>query len=163
MIWRVLGWLVDAWLAAGPARRRLAVAWRTLPGDLVGLAVVRLCGVRAPARRVTLADGTEGLLYEDPRLGRYLDNVPLRPYAQTLGRIIVARETIPPGTIRHELEHVRQWSRFGPLFLTIYGLESLLAMLRGGHRYHNNRFELAARARERDVSPELMVREITGG
>jgi hypothetical protein len=133
-----------------------------LPGDAVGLAVVRLCGVEAPARRVTLADGTEGLLYEDPRLGHYLDNVPLKPYAQTLGRIIVAREPIPEGTIRHELEHVRQWSRLGPFFLPAYGLESIRVMLLGGNRYLDNRFELAARSHERDVAPELMVRDVRG-
>ena len=161
MIWRWLGALVDAWLALSPVRRRLGLAWRGLPGDAVGLAVVRLCGVDGPARRVTLPDGTEGLLFEDPRLGRYLDNVPLRPYAQTLGRIIVAREPIPEGTIRHELEHVRQWSRLGPLFLPLYGLESCRAMLMGGHRYHDNRFELAARSHEPDVDPEVMVHWIT--
>jgi hypothetical protein len=162
VIWRLLGALVDAWLALSPIRRRLGPAWRALPGDAVGLAVVRLCGVEGPARRVTLPDGTVGLLYEDPRLGRYLDNVPLRPYAQTLGRIIVAREPIPEGTIRHELEHVRQWSRLGPLFLPLYGLESFRALLMGGNRYLDNRFELAARSHERDTAPELMVRRISG-
>ena len=162
MIWRVLGGLVDAWLALAPVRARAGAAWRSMPGDLVGLAVVRLCGVRSPARRVSLPDGTVGLLYEDPRLGRYLDHVPLRPYAQTLGRIIVARERIPDGTVRHELQHVRQWARLGPFFLVAYGAESLRVMLMGGHRYHDNSFELAARSRETDTAPELMVREVTG-
>jgi hypothetical protein len=162
VIWRWLGAIVDVWLASAPLRHGLRWAWRTLPGDLVGLVVVRLCGVRAPARAVTLEDGTAGLLYEDPRLGQYLDHVPLRPYAQTLGRIIVAREPIPDGTIRHELEHVRQWSRFGPFFLPLYGLESIRALLLGGNRYLDNRFELVARSRERDVAPELMVRRTSG-
>lgn len=160
MIWRVLGALVDAWRALAPARRSIAATWRFAPGDLVGMAVVRLCGARDPGRRVSLPDGTVGLLYEDRRLGKYLDNVPLRPYAQTLGRIIVAREPMPVGTIRHELEHVRQWSRLGPFFLVAYGLESLRVMLLGGHRYHDNRFELAARSHERDAEPELLVRDL---
>ena len=142
-------------------RGALRRGWGLLAGDLTGLAVVRLCGVRRPARRVSLPDGTEGFLYEDRRLALYLDHVPLRPYAQTLGRIIVARERIPDGTIRHELEHVRQWRRLGPLFLVAYGLESIRVMLMGGHRYHDNSFELAARSRERDEAPELMVREIS--
>jgi len=41
-----------------------------------------------------------------------------------------------------------------------YGAESLRVMLMGGHRYHDNSFELAARSRETDVAPELMVREM---
>lgn len=158
MITRVLAAAIDAWLALGPVRQLSAVGWRFLPGDLLGLAVVRLCGVRAASRSVSLPDGTEGLLYEDPRLALYLDNVPLRPYAQTLGRIIVAREPLPSGTIRHELEHVRQWQRLGPLFLVAYGLESMRAMLMGRHRYRDNRYEVAARSRETDQAPELMVR-----
>ena len=158
MITRVLAAVIDAWLALAPVRELSAVAWRSIPGDVLGKAVVRLCGVTEPSRRVALPDGTEGLLYEDPRLARYLDNVPLRPYAQTLGRIIVAREPMPTGTIRHELEHVRQWRRLGPLFLALYGLESMRVMLLGGHRYHDNRYELAARSRETDHAPELMVR-----
>jgi len=162
MITRVLAAVINAWLALTPLRGLAAVAWRSMPGDLLGQAVVRLCGVTAPSRRVQLADGTEALLYEDARLGLYLDNVPLRPYAQTLGRIVVAREAMPAGTIRHELEHVRQWRRLGPLFLVVYGLESMRVMLMGGHRYRDNRYELAARARETDLEPKLTMREITG-
>lgn len=162
MITRILAVVIDAWLATSPVRGLVVLAWRLMPGDLLGRAVVRLCGVTTPSRRVLLPDGTEALLYEDPRLGRYLDNVPLRPYAQTLGRIVVARETLPAGTIRHELEHVHQWRRLGPLFLVLYGLESMRVMLLGGHRYRDNRYEVAARSRETDHGPELMVREITG-
>ena len=160
MIPRILGDLIDIWLALEPVRRRAAVLWRTLPGDLLGLAVMRLCGIAAPSRRVALPDGTEAILVEDPRAGLYLDNVPLRPYAQTLGRYVVARERIPDGTIRHELEHVRQWSRLGPLFLMAYGLESMRVILMGGHRYFDNRYELKARSRETDRSPELQIHRV---
>ena len=158
MISRLVADLIDAWLLSAPARRRAGMLWRTLPGDLLGTAVMRLCGIATPSRRVSLDGYPDAILIEDPRAGLYLDHVPLRPYAQTLGRYIVAREPIPDGTIRHELEHVRQWSRLGPLFLVAYGLESMRVMLMGGHRYFDNRYELAARSHELDETPELQIR-----
>ena len=157
MITRIVADLWDAWLAAGPIRRKVGVLWGALPGDLLGMVVMRLCGIAGPTRRVALPDGTEALLVEDTRAALYLDNVPLRPYAQTLGRYVVARERIPDGTIRHELEHVRQWNRLGPLFLVAYGFESLRVLLMGGHRYFDNRYELAARSHELDEGPELQI------
>ena len=158
MISRIVADLWDAWLAIAPARRRAGELWRTLPGDLLGVAVMRLSGIPAPTRRVALPDGTEALLVEDRRASLYLDHVPLKPYAQTLGRYVVARGQLPDGTIRHELEHVRQWSRLGPLYLMAYGLESMRVILMGGHRYFDNRYELAARSHELDEGPELQIR-----
>jgi hypothetical protein len=155
VITRVWADLIDAWLAVRAAAARLAPLrapalniWRTLPGDLVGLAVMRLCGGIRPTREVPRADGPPALLVEDPRAGRYLDNVPLKPYAQTLGRYILAREQVPDTIVRHELEHVGQWTRLGPFFLPVYGAASFLAILAGRNRYFDNIFEIAARARE---------------
>src|SRR5207302_1558604 len=91
------------------------------------------------------------LLVEDPRASLYLDNVPLKPYAQTLGRYVLSRERLPDSIIRHELEHVRQWSRLGPLYLPLYGLASFVAILAGRNRYLDNTFEVAARARETET------------
>ena len=152
MITRIWADLIDLWLLVGPwiapfvpVARNL---WRTAPGDLVGRAVLRACGDVQPTREVPLPDGPPALLVEDPRLALYLDNVPLKPYAQTLGRYIVARETLPDTLIRHELEHVRQWTRLGPLYLPCYGAASFLAILAGRHRYFDNIFEIAARSRE---------------
>ena len=76
------------------------------------------------------------------------DPVPLKPYAQTLGRYVLSREPLPDGTIRHELEHVDQWTRLGPLFLPVYGAASFIAIIAGRNRYLDNIFEIAARARE---------------
>ncbi len=151
MITRIWADLIDLWLVAW--RRGSDSAWRALPGDLVGLAVMALCGGLRPTREVPRDDGPPALLVEDPRAALYLDNVPLRPYAQTLGRYIVAREKLPDTIIRHELEHVGQWSRLGPLFLPVYGAASLVAILAGRNRYRDNIFEIAARARE----PEDLV------
>ncbi len=162
MITRVWAALIDAKLAAvlamerlrpvvAPLRAPARTLWRTLPGDLVALAVMRLCGGLTPAREVPRIDGPPALLIEDPRVGRYLDHVPLRPYAQTLGRYILARETLPDAIIRHELEHVGQWTRLGPLFLPIYGVASFVAILAGRHRYFDNLFEITARSREQET------------
>ncbi len=117
---------------------------------------MRLCGITEISR--TIQSPRVGLIrvVEDPRTALYLDNVPLRPYAQTLGTYILAREPLSEGTLRHEVEHVRQWRRLGPLFLAAYGLESMRVILNGGHRYFDNRFEVAARAAER-VAPVPML------
>ena len=142
MITRIWGDLIDIWLAAKRLSARLAPlrlparnAWRALPGDLAALAVMRLCGGLRPSREVPRADGPPALLVEDPRAAKYLDHVPLRPYAQTLGRYILARERLPDAIIRHELEHVGQWTRLGPLFLPVYGAASFVAILAGRNRY----------------------------
>jgi hypothetical protein len=156
VITRIWADLYDIWLALaprlgprlGPLAARVREFWRTAPGDLIGRAVLRACGDVQPTREVPLPAGPPALLAEDPRLARYLDNVPLTPYAQTLGRYIVARERLPDSIIRHELEHVRQWSRLGPLYLPAYGASSFIAILAGRHRYFDNIFEIAARSRE---------------
>jgi hypothetical protein len=155
VITRIWADLIDLKLAAGrrlaglaPLRAPALNVWRALPGDLVGLAVMRLCGGLRPTREVPRAEGPPALLVEDPRAGRYLDNVPLKPYAQTLGRYILSRERLPDTIVRHELEHVGQWTRLGPLYLPVYGTSSFLAILAGRNRYFDNIFEIAARSRE---------------
>ena len=157
MIIRIVADVIDLWLAASRAWRATlrawpagAHAWRAWPGDAMGRLVMAACGGLRPNRFVRLPDpddplaGQSAWLIEDPRAGLYLDQVPLRPYAQTLGRIVIARERLPDSIVRHELEHVRQWSRLGPAFLLVYGLESIRAMLAGGDRYRDNRFERQA-------------------
>ena len=155
MITRIWADLIDLWLAAQRAGTHLAPfrspaqnVWRALPGDLVALTIMRLCGGLKPTREAARDGGPPALLVEDPRAGRYLDHVPLKPYAQTMGRYILAREPLPDSIVRHELEHVGQWSRLGPLFLPVYGAASLIAILAGRNRYLDNVFEVAARAQE---------------
>ncbi len=133
--------------------RAIGAAWRALPGDLLGRVVLNASHVPARSGRVVSrtmhAPSGEATLVEDPRLALFLDAVPLRPYAMTLGRYILARGSLPDPIVRHELEHVRQWSRLGPLFLPLYLADSALHVLSGGDRYLDNRFERTARARER--------------
>jgi hypothetical protein len=151
MITRFVGGVVDGLLLAARmlagGRGAVSAAWRA-PGDAMGRAVLAGCGVPADGATVAVPGAGEATLVADPRLGRYLDAAPLRPYAPTLGGYVLSREPIPPPIVRHELVHVRQWARLGPLYLPLYGAASLRAMLAGGDRYRDNAFEVAARAAE---------------
>lgn len=44
----------------------------------------------------------------------------------------------------HERVHVKQYERWGPLFLPVYALASLWAWARGGHYYRDNFLEREA-------------------
>lgn len=142
MIFRLAAIVIEAWCALVRTVRSL---WRAVPGDLLGLLVLRACGIAGPGRHVAVGDVT-AIVAEDPRAAHYLDVMPIRPYAQTLGRYVVARAPMEPAMLVHELEHVGQWGRLGPLFLPAYLLSSGLALLRGQHPYRANAFEAAARA-----------------
>jgi hypothetical protein len=145
--------ILDAWLAAiraltTPRRawRSLRGAWRALPGDLMGRMIMRGCGIPAPSRIVD-AGTVSAVLVEHPNVGRYfgLQLIPVR--AQTLGRYVFSRGPIPDHTLEHEIEHIRQWERLGPLYLPLYFGSSAVALFRGRRPYWDNRFEVAARLR----------------
>jgi len=151
--------VLDAWLAvrrgltdAFGARGRLRDAWRALPGDLLGLAVMRGCGIDAPTRRVVAGDVT-AVLVEDPRVGLWFRAQLIPVQAQTLGRYVVALGPVPADVLAHECEHIRQWRRFGPFYLPIYFGSSAAAFLRGRRPYWDNVFEAGARKRaDRDTA-----------
>jgi hypothetical protein len=136
--------IIDIWLFLIRAMRE---AWRAFPGDLMALLVMRACAIREPSRRVR-AGGVSAVLVEDPRAAQYLDHQWIPVHAQTLGRYIFARSELSPEIVGHELEHVRQWQRLGPLFLPAYVASSGWALLRRRDPYRANHFEVAARARE---------------
>jgi len=60
---------------------------------------------------------------------------------------VLSRNSLTPDTLAHEVEHVRQWERFGPLYLPLYFGSSALVALRGKRAYWDNGFEVAARER----------------
>jgi hypothetical protein len=149
--------ILDAWLAvlrtlADPSRawRSLRQAWRVLPGDLMGVAVMRGCGIHAPSRVVEGGD-VSVVLVEHPNVGRWFELHLIPVVAQTFGRYVFARSPIPDHTLEHEIEHIRQWGRFGPLYLPLYAGSSALELLRGRRPYWDNRFEAAARRRAETV------------
>jgi hypothetical protein len=145
--------ILDAWLAlehgfrdllGHPARARNL--WRALPGDLLGAMVMRGCGIDAPTRRVEAGDVTV-VLVEDPRVGRWFRAQLMPVTAQTLGRYVFARESVPADILAHECEHIRQWQRFGPFYLALYFASSAVALARRRRPYWDNDFEVAARRR----------------
>ena len=114
-----------------PAARSLwGYVWAA-PNSLVGLA-----GALTTGRRPVRWRGV--LLFEDASggLARFLR---WRGFAAiTLGHVIVANRPMSDGLLVHELEHVAQHERWGPLYYPAY----LLGSIRG---YRRNPFERAAR------------------
>lgn len=71
--------------------------------------------------------------------------------AFTLGAVVTYAGADGPRQVRlarHERAHVIQTLVLGPLFLPLYALSSLWQLVRGRHPYHDNWFEVRARAAE---------------
>lgn len=137
--------VIDAWLAVA---RTIGRAWLAAPGDLMARLVIRACGITTPGRRVAAASGdVTAIVVEDPAAARYLDHGWIQIHAQTLGQYVFARGPLDDHTIAHELEHVRQWRRLGPIYLPAYVVASGVALMRRKPAYWDNRFEAAARLR----------------
>lgn len=68
--------------------------------------------------------------------------------AITFGHVVLCIDEADDDLMTHELVHVRQYERWGPLFIPVYLGACLTARMRGGRAYADNRFEVAARATE---------------
>lgn len=69
--------------------------------------------------------------------------------AITFGHTVLARTRDDLDFCRsHELVHVRQYERWGPLFIPAYLLCSMVLMVRRKHPYWDNPFEREAYAKE---------------
>lgn len=65
--------------------------------------------------------------------------------AITIGHVVFGRNRDSLVRLRnHELVHVRQYERWGPLFPFLYLLSSAAAVVRGRDPYRDNRFEQKA-------------------
>lgn len=153
VVFNVAAQLLDAWLALGRQMRgllsgpgRLRRLWRLLPGDLLGRLVMLGCGIPAPTRLHDDGD-VQALLVEDPRVRLWFRAHAIPVHAQTLGHYVFSLGRVPGHTLAHECEHIRQWERFGPLFLPLYFGSSAAAFFRGRRPYWDNAFEAAARTR----------------
>lgn len=115
------------------------------PYTLLGLVlatVALLAGARATRHRgvVEVSGGWLGAAFA--RMPE-----PLRFSAMTLGHVILAVDRSALVQLRaHERVHVRQYERWGPLFLPAYLLSSLLQLARGRNPYRENHFERQAYA-----------------
>jgi hypothetical protein len=125
------------------AARVAGALWRAFPGDVVGRGIVALAGARA-SRTVDVEGVGRVVVVEDLRLGRWLDAIPRDPTAMTFGGVVLARTRLSDNLVRHEAEHVRQWTRLGPLFLPAYLAAGAIARSRGVDSYTGNAFERAA-------------------
>lgn len=122
-------------------RRLLRYLWAS-PTTVVGLAFA-LLGTRRGG--VAVVDGV--IEAHGPMLRRLLSRLP--PHggiaAITLGHVVLGTDADAIDATRaHERVHVRQYERWGPLFVPAYLLSGLLALLRGGHPYFDNYFERQA-------------------
>lgn len=66
--------------------------------------------------------------------------------AITIGRDILSWRQLDAVELAHELEHVRQWNRYGLPFAARYQRASFRSWRAGTGWYRGNRFEVAARA-----------------
>lgn len=118
------------------------------PASLLGLALalpllalggrmVWRDGVIEVSARDRRSNSRPGMRAQPPRL----------PFdAITFGHVVLARSAALHDALRaHERVHVRQYERWGALFLVAYPAESLLQWARGRRPYLDNRFEVSAR------------------
>lgn len=111
----------------------LAYLWAA-PWTIVGLALAAFFSRRRVVAGVLVCEGAEW----PRRLG-------WRYSAITFGHVILCVVDASPELLEHEMVHVRQYERWGPLFIPAYAVAALWARLRGGSAYLNNTFEVAAR------------------
>lgn len=127
------------------ARRVLLVLWAS-PATVLGLVVGVLglaTGGRARIGRVGGAGRTIELY--GGLVSWLLARLPVDAMAMTLGHVVLGRSAAALDVCReHEMVHVRQYERWGPLFIPAYLLCSLVLLVRGRDAYRENPFEREA-------------------
>ena len=109
----------------------------SLAGLVVGLLGL-LTGGRVRLRRPTVE-------FYGGAVRKLLEWSPGEPMALTLGHVILGRTGAALDVARdHELVHVRQYERWGPLFVPLYLWFSLRLWLAGKDAYRDNPFEREA-------------------
>ena len=113
------------------------------PTTLIGL-VLAVASLRRG--HVAIVDGV--IEAHSPFLRRALASLPPLGHgadAITLGHVVIGRDARALDWTRaHERVHVRQYERWGPLFVPAYFLAGIWALMRGGHPYFDNPFEREA-------------------
>jgi hypothetical protein len=124
------------------SRSALHYVW-ALPNSVVSFPIIAVGLLLGSKARVV--DGV--LEVWGGALSFLLARVPIRggALAMTLGHVVLGRSAQAMEMTRaHERVHVRQCERWGPFFIPAYFLAGLVAILRGGNGYRDNRFEREA-------------------
>ena len=120
-----------------PLLRLLAYVWAS-PNTFLGL----LLGLLS-FQRPRVADGI--VVFDGPRRGFLALLSMFRRAAITYGHVVLSNRPLAGPLRVHELHHVRQYERLGPLYIPLY----LLIYVFTGYRRHP--FEEAARLAELEV------------
>jgi hypothetical protein len=125
--------------------RALRYLWAA-PYSAVGLIlgfVALLCGASMRVRSGAVEFGGGHIWSALSRCPR-----PVAFCAITFGHVILGIDHDTLDTVRsHEQVHVRQYERWGPLFVPAYLLSSLVQLMRRRDPYRDNYFEREARAK----------------
>ena len=129
-----IGARLQAWIPPPPSRPALRWAARLWAAPLT------VAGLLAGAASLTRPRLRDGVVLFAPARGLTGAIIRRRGFAATgLGHVVIATEEPSPGLMAHELVHVRQAERFGPLMAPAYLV--LLAI----HGYARHPMERAAR------------------
>lgn len=121
-------------------RTVLGMVW-TSPNTVLGLIAGGGCLVTGG--RVQLRSGS--LEFYGKALAAVFRRLPVQPVAMTFGQVILGADAANLDRVRdHEQVHVRQYLRWGPLFLPVYLGCSAVLWVRGRDPYRDNPFEIAA-------------------
>ena len=113
--------------------RALRILWAG-PWSLLGVLLAPLFRTRRVVDGILVCEGASW-----PRRFGW------RYRAITFGHVVLSIDELDDATLTHERVHVRQYERWGPLFVPAYLLATVATKLRGGHHYRDNPFEIAAR------------------
>jgi hypothetical protein len=120
--------------------QRLSLYVWASPASAIGLCIA--LAARAGGASVRRVDGIlevgGGALFRLARRSRFI--------AITFGHVVIGIDEPTLAQCReHERAHVRQYERWGPLFLPLYAASSLWQAMRGRRMYWDNHFERQAR------------------
>ncbi|WP_425572516.1 hypothetical protein [Novipirellula caenicola] len=114
-----------------------AYLWAS-PYTIIGIAIGLILGGRF--QRV---DGV--IEIHGPRIAWLLRRMIVPAQALTFGHVVFGQNQAALASTRlHERVHVRQYERWGPLFVPMYLLFSAILFLRGRDGYRENPFEIEA-------------------
>jgi hypothetical protein len=126
----------------------LLILWAAAPASLLGLCI----GLIGWASGGAMRRRGRILEFHGGWATRLLASLPLGPAgaaAMTLGHVVLGQSAEELDRCRrHEMVHVRQYERWGPLFLPLYAAASAWLWLIGRDPYRDNPFERQAYAEE---------------